>query len=217
MTPDASEAVRYTFAGSEFDEETGQIYCRKLYYDARIGAFLVEDPAGTVFDDNFSRFVETAPTCKCDVNGLSRLAAGAGSGFAIGELPGTLFGGIILLTRSSDGDAVESTDSGEGAQTGQCPIPGVDETGKTRRGSKTGEKTGSVDQANEDFDNAVEPGSVQDRGDGVRTGTGKDGNHYAVRPGSTRDGRPTVDVKRGGKTKWKIRNNDQSADKSTWI
>lgn len=91
MTSDASEVVRDPFAGGEFDEEAGQICYRKRCYDGPIVVFRREDPAGRVFDDTLYRFFENAPFCKYDVNGLGRIAAGAGGGFAIGELPGPLF------------------------------------------------------------------------------------------------------------------------------
>jgi hypothetical protein len=77
---------------------------------------------------------------------------------------------------------------------------------KTKGRTRNRESTGGIDQANDDFDSVVDPDTVEDRGDGVRTGQTPDGRNVNVRPGSS-DGRPTVEIQ-DGKNKTKIRYND---------
>lgn len=57
-------------------------------------------------------------------------------------------------------------------------------------------KPGGFAEANEDFDASVDPDTVKDRGDGMRTGQTPNGANITVRPDSD-DGRPTVEVTRG--------------------
>lgn len=57
-------------------------------------------------------------------------------------------------------------------------------------------KPGGFTEANEDFDASVDPDTVKDRGNGIRTGQTADGANITVRPTSN-DGRATVEVTRG--------------------
>ena len=57
-------------------------------------------------------------------------------------------------------------------------------------------KPGGFSEANEDFDASVDPDTVKDRGDGIRTGQATNGANITVRPNSD-DGRATVEVTTG--------------------
>lgn len=80
--------------------------------------------------------------------------------------------------------------------------PGDATKGRTRNHTKPG----TIDTANDDFDEIVDPDTVKDRGNGVRTGKTRDGRNVNVRPRSS-DGRPTLEIQ-GKKYKDKIRYNE---------
>lgn len=106
--------------------------------------------------------------------------------------PGAVIeGGVREFQHWKDGDAGRPSDG----------LP-VQDDAKVERPGKTGVrdqvygKPGGVDQANGDFDKSANPDTVQDRGDGIRTGKTPGGANITVRPKSD-DGRPTVDVTTG--------------------
>ncbi|MEO7862052.1 MAG: RHS repeat-associated core domain-containing protein [Nitrospirales bacterium] len=60
----------YTYAGREFDSESGLSYFRTRYYDPRIGRFLRKDPIGLIAGVNLYAFVGNNPVNRFDPWGL---------------------------------------------------------------------------------------------------------------------------------------------------
>jgi RHS repeat-associated protein len=59
----ASEGDRFKFAGMEYDSVTGLYYDHARYYDAAIGRFLSQDPAGVASETvNCYEYVGNSPT-----------------------------------------------------------------------------------------------------------------------------------------------------------
>jgi hypothetical protein len=79
-----------------------------------------------------------------------------------------------------------------------CPVDDSEPLPDTKGKTKLWEKGGGWDQANDDFDDKVDPETVKDietaYGSG-RTGKLPDGRKITVRPGSS-DGRPTIEVRK---------------------
>jgi hypothetical protein len=98
-------------------------------------------------------------------------------------------------------DGVFQSEGSEGRPSDGLPVQeGATVERPGRRGSRDQiyDKPGGVDEANEDFDNSVDPDTVEDRGDGIRTGQTPNGDNITVRPTSgDGTGPPTVDVTRG--------------------
>jgi RHS repeat-associated protein len=62
---------KYTWAGREFDAESGLYYNRARYYDPKVGRFTSEDPIGfNAGDSNLYRYVMNEPTGWTDPSGL---------------------------------------------------------------------------------------------------------------------------------------------------
>jgi RHS repeat-associated protein len=67
----ATDAVRFGFAGMEFDSVTGLYYDHARYYDAAIGRFTSQDPKSfSAGDTNLYRYVGNDPTERVDSSGL---------------------------------------------------------------------------------------------------------------------------------------------------
>jgi RHS repeat-associated protein len=99
----ATDAVRFGFAGMEFDSVTGLYYDHARYYDAAIGRFTSQDPKSFAAGDaNLYRYVGNDPTGIVDTSGddcgggvsggLGGATSGAGSNF-----------GKLLTVLSRDG------------------------------------------------------------------------------------------------------------------
>lgn len=123
-------------------------------------------------------------------------SAGDAAGWAAGGTVGCAAGGYI-------GSAIE--DLLHSSKSDECPVPGTtpDRVTKGNTGIRT--KPGDADTANGDFD-ALNPSGVVDKGGGIRVGTLSDGSTVVVRP--SRDGRPTIEIQSGGRTRIKIRYGD---------
>jgi RHS repeat-associated protein len=66
----ATDAVRFGFAGMEFDSTTGLYYDHARYYDAAIGRFVSQDPKGfAAGDTDLYRYVRNSPTDATDPSG----------------------------------------------------------------------------------------------------------------------------------------------------
>jgi RHS repeat-associated protein len=60
-----------SFAGREWDAETGLFYNRTRYYDPNAGQFISEDPLGWAGGLNLYRYVSDAPTLLVDPTGMA--------------------------------------------------------------------------------------------------------------------------------------------------
>jgi len=192
------------------------------YYDPIIGRFYSNDPVdmighmqrGNSVANGFNRYAyaNNNPYKYTDPNGefaflaplIPYIPAAISAGKAalgIGAIVGT--GAAMESAFDQIGQMNESSD----------PVPGVLEGAtpgeKTKGRTKNFDKPGGIDQANSDFDDLVDPDSVESitdskEGEG-RRGTVNDGSgrKVNVRPNST-DGRPTVEIQ-DGKNKTKIR------------
>ncbi|WP_280113592.1 RHS repeat-associated core domain-containing protein, partial [Pseudidiomarina atlantica] len=106
---------------------------------------------------------------------------------------------VIGAVFNESGDAIEGI------------LDGTTEGEKTKGRTRNFDKLGGMDQANSDFDDVVDPDTVETITDGKggkgRRGTVNDGSgrKLNVRPNSS-DGRPTVEIQ-DGKNKTKIRYN----------
>lgn len=93
---------RFTFAGREFDSETGLYYNRARYYDANLGRFISQDPIGFAGEDfNLYRYVGNNPVNATDAFGfiaaleyssILRETVSGPTGSVIGSLIGFLQG-----------------------------------------------------------------------------------------------------------------------------
>jgi RHS repeat-associated protein len=76
----ATDAVRFGFAGMEYDSVTGLYYDHARYYDAAIGRFTTQDPKSfSAGDTNLYRYVGNAPTADVDPSGLIDTDFGLGA------------------------------------------------------------------------------------------------------------------------------------------
>jgi RHS repeat-associated protein len=66
----ATDAVRFGFAGMEYDSTTGLYYDHARYYNSVTGRFVSQDPMGfKAGDSNLYRYVGNAPTTRKDPSG----------------------------------------------------------------------------------------------------------------------------------------------------
>lgn len=104
----SAEGDRFTFAGREYDAETGLYYNRARYYDSTLGRFISEDPLGFGGQDtNLYRYVANNPINATDPSGLLAIVEYAGlltkvtlgpTGSSIGAISGGLLGfGVTSL------------------------------------------------------------------------------------------------------------------------
>jgi RHS repeat-associated protein len=92
----ATDAVRFGFAGMEFDSVTGLYYDHARYYDAAIGRFISKDPKGfAAGDTDLYRYVGNQPSSRSDPTGEDWLGLGGG---LVGGAVGVGIGIIIVGT-----------------------------------------------------------------------------------------------------------------------
>jgi RHS repeat-associated protein len=82
----ATDAVRFGFAGMEYDSTTGLYYDHARYYNSVTGRFVSQDPMGfKAGDTNLYRYAGNAPTVRNDPSGeIAPILVGAGLGFLNG-------------------------------------------------------------------------------------------------------------------------------------
>ena len=99
---------RFTYTGQQFDAATGLYYYRARWYDAGMGRFMSQDPAGfSAGDANLYRYCGNSPVNEVDPSGQSMLA---GSVLALG--PMMMYDGPIgTMTPSSSSGGWERTRS----------------------------------------------------------------------------------------------------------
>ena len=209
--------VAYT--GHKYDAALELIYMQARYYDPVIGRFYSNDPVGTLGHlsqgniQGFNRYAyaNNNPYKYTDPDGKFALPLLLFAPEIIALGKAAFFVGSAALAGYAGSEAInaynESADPLEGI------LDGATEGEKTKGRTKNFDKPGGMDQANNDFDDVVDPDSVETITDGKggegRRGTVIDGSgrKVNVRPNST-DGRPTVEIQ-DGKNKIKIRYDEE--------
>ena len=207
------------FTGHIDDAATGLTYMQARYYDPVIGRFLSNDPVAfaPTRPQMFNRYSYALnnPVNMVDPDGrvailaacLNPACGAAVASAATAVAKGAAFVGSAALVAAGlkagvDHLANEASDGDSSSGIRDGATPGRETKGRT----KQFDKPGGVKEANEDFDAEVDPDTVVDRGDGVRTGETPDGRKINVRPTSS-DGRPTVEIQ-DGKNREKFRFGD---------
>ncbi len=218
-----TDDVGYT--GHKFDKEIGLSYMQARYYDPTIGRFYSNDPVGFRDVHSFNRYayannnpykytdpdgkrpkpriIPLRPTSSPPGGMPSDMAQAYGHSGSSGSSGVTFDFKRTSIYKAFDAVFNESADPVDGI------LEDASEGRKTKGRAKIHDKTGGMDQANEDFDSIVDPDSIESitdgSGDEGRRGTLNDGSGRTaiVRPNST-DGRPTVEIQQG-KNRIKIR------------
>jgi RHS repeat-associated protein len=205
--------VRLRFPGQYFDDETGLHYNYFRDYDPDTGRYAESDPIGLAGGLNPYLYASSNPLRYTDSYGLTPLGAAIGIGVRVvggraaagvigagaRNLLGPTVGGIVACGLVFDcfPEPVRNEEGGE-----SCPVPDTTRDRITRGNTDIRTKPGNADTASGDFD-SLNPTGVTDYGNGVRTGTLPDGRTIVVRP--SRDGRPTIEIQRGGRTRIEVR------------
>jgi hypothetical protein len=145
------------------------------------------DPSGLCFEDLC--IGETIAFC-ARFPALCATAAEAAGGAAMAGI-------CNLIGYCSVADDTSSSDDG-----GSCPVPDTTRDRITKGNTDIRNKPGDVNTANDDFD-ALNLNNVSPKGNGVRVGTLGDGSTVIVRP--SRDGRHTIEIQSGGRTRIEVR------------
>lgn len=206
------------YAGHVYDNSLGLSYMQARYYDPQLGRFYSNDPVDYLghlqrgnSDHGFNRYTyaNNNPYKYVDPDGEFAFLAWFATPPGIAAL--TKAGEITIIATTATIAALaandmmsESSNSDDSSSDPVGELIGSTTPGEKTKGRTTNhEKPGNIDTANDDFDKIVDPDSVEDRGNGVRTGKTEDGRKVNVRPNSS-DGRPTIEIQ-DGKKKDKIR------------
>jgi len=196
------------FPGQYYDKETNLHYNYFRDYDPSTGRYVESDPIGLFSGLNTYAYVDGNPLNYIDAYGLSpaTAAGSAAIGFSLGGPPGAVVGGVIGFGLGALGTyefwSWYNNDNASDKSGNSCPVPNTSRDRITKGNTDIRTKPGNADTANGDFD-ALNPSDVSDKGNGVRVGTLGDGSTVVVRP--SLDGRPTIEIQSGGRTRIKIR------------
>jgi RHS repeat-associated protein len=218
---DANNVVlNLRFPGQYYDDETRLHYNYFRNYDSVTGRYLGSDSIGLAGGLNPYLYADGNPLRYSDPLGLQSQAVPVpGPGPLIippVAIPGTpenkgfvdAVTGLIDNLPAFELQCIGArcipvpmrSDESEG--TDSCPVPDTTRDRITKGNTDIRTKPGNEDTANGDFD-TLNPTGVLDHGNGVRVGTLPDGRTVVLRP--SRDGRPTIEIQRGGRTRIKIR------------
>lgn len=101
--------------------------------------------------------------------------------------------GPIYRVYAAMWEATGASNNAYAVPSGDPPVPGATPGRATSGRTSQWESSGGFDQANKDFDN-LNPTDVKDYGNGVRVGTLPDGRTAVVRPTSSGERRPTLEI-----------------------
>ncbi|MGJ7488554.1 hemagglutinin repeat-containing protein [Variovorax sp. LT2P21] len=101
--------------------------------------------------------------------------------------------GPIYWAYAAMWEAIGASNNVYAVPSGDPPVPGATPGRPTSGRTSQWESSGGFDQANEDFDH-LNPTDVRDYGNGVRVGTLPDGRSVVVRPTSSGERRPTLEI-----------------------
>ena len=183
----------FGFAGGLYDRDTQLVRFGARDYDAETGRWTAKDPIGFGGGDtNLYGYVVNDPVNLVDPLGL---------------YGNTVEGGVGCLSCHSLPNWMNPTPYM--SELPNSPIPGATPSAdpETGSGTRQWDKLGDFDDANNDFDNYPGVTGIEDKGDGIRVGTLPNGDRIIVRPKSSADNKPTIQIQRpdGRRSKHKIR------------
>ena len=203
----------FLFTGREFDAESGMYHYRARAYDPEAGRFLQRDPLGYVDGLGAYQYAHCAPATCVDP-------------FGTWSFLGPMIEAALADYAKENGwdgkdpkDIWDYWDDFVSDQRVYCWLVGV-RFRKDGKGSKSkkGDKDGGYEQAQEDFEDLVGGGEIEDRGDTpttgrIRTGELPNGSTVTERERS-KEGPPTVEVrpKKGKGRPTKVRYREESND-----
>lgn len=187
----------YTYTAREFDGESGLHFYRARYYDPRTGKFTQEDPIGFAGEDpNLYAYVFSNPMNFTDPSGeyigliqtaihlFNRAAAAVSRAFR----------GALRFFRRVRPDTVNPG----GEVVGTCPIPGATPIpGKPSQFEIEQNNPDPGPAMNRAFEKLVDPDTIIDVEEGIRSGQMADGSgRKVIMRNRSLDGCPIIEIQR---------------------